>query len=147
VVLLQEIFTVSVLLVIVPVTDVIFEPVMKENVGAVLLNCQPVGALKTITSTTLAPPLKSELAVSVIIIGPSVVKAGELAPAALLLQIPVPPVAEVTVTLACPVKGRMQSNKTMPNFFRQSIRLLPKLPMVKNRRKQQSFMNQNISKE
>lgn len=76
-------------------------------VGSVVLNCQPVGAVSTITDV---PMLKSALAPSVITIGPNVVNAGALPVTALLLQIFVPPVAAVTDTAAPAVKQTQQIN-------------------------------------
>ena len=86
--------------VIVPDNPVIFAPVIKLNVGSVVLNCHPAGAVST--KTSVPGPNRSAAFPSVMVIVPSVVKAGAVLPAALLLQIPVPPLAGVTVTAAYP---------------------------------------------
>ena len=95
--------------VILPVTEVTLEPVMKLNVGNTVLNCQPVGAVRM--SVFVMPPLApfiSEFEPSVIVIVPKVVNAGDAPPTALLLQMSVPPVAAVTVTAAKPAWLKQQ---------------------------------------
>ena len=64
--------------------------------GAEVLNSKPAGALRT--SVTPEPAERSDLFLSAMTIGPSVVQAGEDALAALSAEMLVPPVAAVRVT-------------------------------------------------
>ena len=80
---------------------------------AAVLNSKPAGALST--SVTPEPEPKSGLFLSAMIIGPSVVHAGEDALAALSDRILVPPVAAVMVTAP---KAELVSWKAMPKTKR-----------------------------
>ena len=135
-------FIVRVVLVMLPVTEVTFEPVVKPKVGSEAeLNCQPAGAVSTTTS--VAGPKISAVFPSRMVIIPNVVYPGAVPPSALLLHMDVPPLAGVTVTAAYP-EPQMQQRITSNKVFIALIR--PSLPVTtaKNDRKEIFLMNKSV---